>query len=81
MNEKLYERMDWAAIEGLVYSDDDHPHDTLGPHVTSDGVLIQAFLPTAYKIDVMTDEGERRPMELADETGFFAVLLPGSDTL
>ena len=27
MNGKLYNAMDWARIEGLVYSEEDNPHD------------------------------------------------------
>ena len=47
MNEKLYDMMDWAEIEAVVYSEEDKPQDILGPHVTEDGVLIQTFIPTA----------------------------------
>ena len=41
MDNKLYEMMDWAAVEGIVYSEEDHPHDILGAHVTEEGILIQ----------------------------------------
>ncbi len=77
MADKLYDMMDWGRIEGLVYSDDDNPHDFLGAHVTEDGVLIQTFIPTAKKIEVEVP-GIRKHYEMQqeDETGFFAVLLP-----
>ena len=76
--ERLYEMMDWARIEGLVYSEEDQPFEILGPHVTSEGVLIQAFLPTACQMDVLDDtSGKTWPMELEEEPGFFAALLPG----
>jgi 1,4-alpha-glucan branching enzyme len=82
MHEKLYELMDWAGIEGIVYSDDDMPHDILGPHLTKDGILIQAFIPTAVKIVVkMARTGKEFLMELADEEGFYAVLIPGKRIL
>ena len=45
MEEKLYDYMDWAEIEAVVYSEENHPRDILGPRVTEDGVLIQAFFP------------------------------------
>ena len=78
MNEKLYDMMDWARIEGLVYSEEDHPHDFLGAHVTDEGVLIQTFIPTAEKIEVITGQPKTSiPMEKEDEAGFFALLLPG----
>ncbi|MDO5344941.1 MAG: 1,4-alpha-glucan branching protein GlgB [Lachnospiraceae bacterium] len=77
MNEKLYDMMDWAEIEAVVYSEKDNPHDILGPHVTDEGVLIQTFIPTAKEVTVEI-EGMKKsyPMELEDETGFFAVLIP-----
>ncbi len=78
MDEKLYNLMDWAGIEALVYSEEDNPHRLLGAHVTDDGVLIQLFMPGAVEVKVKID-GEKKtyPMELADEEGFFAALLPG----
>ena len=79
MGDRLYELMDWARIEGLVYSEEDHPHDFLGAHVTSSGVLVQLFLPTAAGAEVILEgaEGESRfPMTMEDEAGFFAALLP-----
>ncbi len=77
MDEKLYDSMDWARVEALVYSEEDHPHDFLGPHLTEDGVRIQAFIPTATEVSVLV-EGVQKPflMDLEDEAGFFAVQLP-----
>ena len=77
MDERLYERMNWARIEALVYSEEDQPHDILGPHVTEDGILIQAFIPTAEEMTVETSDGDLFPMEKEDDNGFFAVLIPG----
>ena len=77
MDKKLYDMMDWAGIEGVVYSEEDHPHDLLGPHVTEEGVLIQTFIPTAKEITVAVDGVKKTfPMEKEDEAGFFAVLIP-----
>ena len=45
MDEKLYNLMDWAGIEALVYSEEDHPDQLLGAHATEQGVLIQTFIP------------------------------------
>ena len=43
-----------------------------------DGILVQAFLPTAVKMTaVLKSTGKEYEMELADEGGFFAALLPG----
>lgn len=78
MNETLYKLMDWAAIEGIIYSDDDNPHKLLGPHITKEGILIQAFFPKAATVTVrLMDTGKKYDMELADEEGFYGVLIPG----
>ena len=78
MNEKLYDMMDWAQIEGLVYSEEDQPHSILGARICAEGVLVQAFLPGALSVSVIV-EGKKKeyPMEQEDEAGFFAALLPG----
>ena len=51
MKKELYDLMDWGRIEGLVYSEENQPHDFLGASVTPDGVLIQAFVPFAKKCE------------------------------
>lgn len=77
MDEKLYDLMDWAGIEEIVYSEAANPHEILGPHLTEEGLLIQAFIPTAESVIVRFKEsGKEYPMELADEAGFFAALIP-----
>ena len=77
MDKTLYDLMDWAAIEAIGYSEEDNPHNILGPHVVDAGVLVQTFIPTAEKVTVkLKNNGSEYPMEQADEEGFFAVLLP-----
>ena len=61
MEEKLYDYMDWAEIEAVVYSEENHPRDILGPRVTEDTIR----------------DGKQTEMVCEDEAGFFAVLLPG----
>ncbi len=78
MDRKLYDLMDWAGIEEIVYSEAADPHGLLGPHVTEAGLLIQAFIPTAAGMSVrLNRSGKEYSMELADEAGFFAALIPG----
>ena len=67
--------MDWAGIEELVYSEASDPHRLLGAHETEHGVLVQVFIPTAEKVQVNWGR-KQYEMELADEAGFFAVLIP-----
>ena len=74
MEKILYDLMDWAGIEELVYSEASDPGRLLGEHVIKEGLLIQAFLPNAEKVSVKIGE-EQFPMEMTDENGFFAVLL------
>lgn len=77
MDKTLYDMMDWAGIEELVYSEASDPHQLLGPHVTEAGLLIQVFIPTAVSVSVkILTSGKKYPMEMKDEAGFFAVLIP-----
>ena len=78
MEDKLYDLMDWAEIEAVVYSEEDHPREILGPRVTPEGILIQCFFPGETRVSVKTLSDNRlHPMVLEDEAGFFAVLLKG----
>ena len=77
MSDTLYNRMDWGRIEGIVYSEENQPHEFLGASVTKDGVLVQAFFPTAETVTVHTAQSET-VMEKMDDAGFFAALLDGS---
>ena len=45
MEKILYDQMDWAGIEEIVYSESSDPGRLLGAHVVKEGLLIQAFLP------------------------------------
>ncbi len=77
MDSRLYELMNWPRMEALVYSEEDKPQEILGPHKVEDGILIQAFLPTAVEMTaVIKRTGREYEMERMDEGGFFAVLLP-----
>ena len=68
--------MDWAEIEAVTYAETDNPHSLLGAQVTDEGILIQTFVPTAAAISVVCGK-KTYPMELEDEAGFFAALIPG----
>ncbi|MBD5468733.1 MAG: hypothetical protein HDR21_11350 [Lachnospiraceae bacterium] len=77
MTKKLYRYMNWREMEGIIYSDTDEPGELLGPHAAGSQTLVQTFLPGADKVSVMMGDPEKEyPMELADEEGYFAVLLP-----
>lgn len=75
MTEALYDRMNWADIEEITYAEASHPKRILGPHKMEDGWLIQAYVPTAVEMFILIGK-KTIPMELADESGFFAGFLP-----
>ena len=78
MNKKLYKLMNWPEIEEIVYSESDNPHRILGAHVTGSSVLVQTFQPGAKSVRLQLTDGDKSyKMEMADEEGYFAVLVPG----
>ena len=78
MKDKLYKLMDWREIEAIVYSEEDNPHRLLGPHTAGSSTLLQTFQPGAEQVTVVIPEtGKEVTMELADEAGYFAALIPG----
>ncbi|MCR4690950.1 MAG: 1,4-alpha-glucan branching protein GlgB [Lachnospiraceae bacterium] len=72
--------MNWADIEGIVYSEEDNPHRLLGVQKKGTNFLFQTFYPGAEKAWVVVGKN-RYEMELADEEGFFAVLASRADFL
>ncbi len=78
MKAKLYDLMNWAQIEGIVYSEEDRPGTVLGPHTAGNSTLYQAFFPDAKKVTLILEDKEKRvAMDLADEEGFFAATAAG----
>ena len=47
MKQRLYDLMDWEAIEAIVYSEEDHPQRVLGPQKVKGGILGQVFVAGA----------------------------------
>ncbi len=79
MEDLLYELLDRAEVEAIIYSEHDNPHSLLGAHVTDKGILISAFIPTAVQIAVrLVKSGQEYPMVCEDKEGFYAALLPGN---
>lgn len=81
MEKTVYDLLDWAGIEELVYSESANPHGLLGPHVTEEGILIQALIPTAKQVSIKLSNGKHYAMEEADPDGsyqgVFVALIPG----
>ena len=77
MNKKLYDMMDWEAIEAIVYSEEPQPDKILGPVKIRGGYLIHAFYPDAVRMVLrLKQDGRKFPMEQVDDAGVFAVFLP-----
>lgn len=78
MDNKLYKLMNWPRIEGIVYSEEDNPHEILGPHAAGKNVLFQTFQPGACSVNIIVGSDKKKhKMEQVDESGYFACLLPG----
>lgn len=77
MRNQVYDLMNWRDVEEVVYSECDHPERILGPHKVEDGILVQAFMPGAKSVELQCLDGKKKyDMELEDEAGYFAVLIP-----
>ena len=80
MTDRLYEYMDWPRIEAVAYGEENLPREILGPQAVKGAVLIQCFFPNAKSVKIHNKkDGKKYPMELADESGFYAALLPGKE--
>lgn len=71
---RLYDLMNWGAMEALVYSEHDDPHSWLGPHKTEQGILINTFQPHAKEVKVKI-RGRLHDMESVDDLGNYSILL------
>ncbi len=78
MDDRIYRYMNWPEIETIVYSEHDNPKNLLGPHIAEDGVLVQSFFPGAEKVNIICN-GQRYPADLADNSGYFACMLPDKE--
>ena len=78
MSKTVYDYMNWAGIEAIVYGEETAPRDVMGPRLTPDGVLIQGFFPGAKSAAVAVGN-KKYQMELEDEAGYYGVLIPGRE--
>jgi 1,4-alpha-glucan branching enzyme len=76
---KLEDFMQWPEIEALEYAECRQPELVLGPRMAGNTkVLITAFFPKAEKMQVkLKESGKKYSMEKMDESGYFAVFVPG----
>ncbi|MDF2801760.1 MAG: 1,4-alpha-glucan branching enzyme, partial [Anaerocolumna sp.] len=62
------------AIDRIIYSEHDNPHEILGPHLSNSRVRVNVYIPTAVEIVLKTKSGKEYPMERIREEGFFSVI-------
>ena len=74
MEKELYDVLNWGMMEALEYSECDDPHSWLGPHKTKNGILYNAFFPTAKSVAVKF-KSQTLKMEPTDESGNFSLLV------
>ena len=77
MEDKLYDLMDWAEIEAVQYSEEKYPRKILGPRVLPEGILIQCYFPEEEKVSLRTLSDRKLHPMTEEDSGFFAILLPG----
>jgi 1,4-alpha-glucan branching enzyme len=68
--------MNWPEIEEIIYSDGNDPHRILGAHKVGSSFLVQTFRPGVKEAFVVTSDKKTYKMDLEDEAGFFAALVP-----
>lgn len=78
MGKKLEKWMQWPEIEALVYAECGRPQDVLGAQmVDRSHVLITTFQRDVDSVKVVLLETKKEyKMELVDEAGYYAVLIP-----
>ncbi len=82
MTDKAYQYMNWAAIEGIVYSEECHPKAVLSPKQVKEGTLYQCYLPGAEEVSLKDlKTGKEYPMVMEEETGYFARVLSGKKVI
>ncbi len=80
MDKKLYKLMNWPGIEEIIYSECDNPHALLGPHKVGKDILFQCYYPGAVSVKLrLMDKRQDYSMEMVDDDGYFAFLLPAKE--
>lgn len=60
----------------LVFGNCSKPKDLLGRHFILQGQVISAYHPDAVKMEVISEDGERYPMDTAERQPVFSLFLP-----
>ena len=60
----------------LVFGNCSKPKDLLGRHFIMEGQVISAYHPDAVKMEVISEDGERYPMDTVERQPVFSLFLP-----
>ena len=60
----------------LVFGNCSKPKDLLGRHFILQGQVISAYHPDAVKMEVISEDGERYPMDTVERQPVFSLILP-----
>lgn len=60
----------------LVFGNCSKPRDLLGRHFILQGQVISAYCPDAVKMEVISEDGERYPMDTVERQPVFSLFLP-----
>lgn len=60
----------------LVFGNCSKPKDLLGRHFILQGQVISAYHPDAVKMEVISEDGERYPMDIVERQPVFSLFLP-----
>lgn len=60
----------------LVFGNRSKPRDLLGRHFILQGQVISAYHPDAVKMEVISEDGERYPMDTVERQPVFSLFLP-----
>ena len=60
----------------LVFGNCSKPKDLLGRHFILQGLVISAYHPDAVKMEVISEDGERYPMDTVERQPVFSLFLP-----
>ena len=76
MRHEISEVVKKDQVMELVFGNCSKPKDLLGRHFILQGQVISAYHPDAVKMEVISEDGERYPMDTVERQPVFSLFLP-----
>ena len=76
MRNEISEVVKKDQVMELVFGNCSKPKDLLGRHFILQGQVISAYHPDAVKMEVISEDGERYPMDTVERQPVFSLFLP-----